>query len=260
MVRWAIWLIVLTVMFVVNGCGGGGKGGQPPPSGNHPPSVPVLLSPANASTATPTPTFKVKSEDPDGDQVKFEIEVVKGSETKRFETGFFASGSEATFTVPENQALSEGQWSWRAKAIDSKGAASGWSGTWTFTVQVMVDKTPPKISEYQINPTKLRFWGGEVTVSAVVNDPSGVERAWAVVQKPDGTSMEVSLSPAGGDSYRGTVQVGSNTRDDGKSLVYRVWLRARDRKGNETPQPGVPAEGLTVEVTAPLNPPQKPSL
>jgi hypothetical protein len=244
MVRWAIWLIVLTVMFVVNGCGGGGKGGQPPPSGNHPPSVPVLLSPANASTATPTPTFKVKSEDPDG----------------RFETGFFASGSEATFTVPENQALSEGQWSWRAKAIDSKGAASGWSGTWTFTVQVMVDKTPPKISEYQVNPTKLRFWGGEVTVSAVVNDPSGVERAWAVVQKPDGTSMEVSLSPAGGDSYRGTVQVGSNTRDDGQPLTYRVWLRARDRNGNETPQPGVPAEGLSVEVTAPLNPPQKPSL
>jgi hypothetical protein len=122
------------------------------------------------------------------------------------------------------------------------------------------DRTPPKISEYQVNPTKLRFWGGEVTVSAVVNDPSGVERVWAIVQKPDGTSMEVSLSPAGGDSYRGTVQVGSNTRDDGESLVYRVWLRARDRNGNETPQPGVPAEGLTVEVTAPLNPPQKPPL
>jgi hypothetical protein len=122
------------------------------------------------------------------------------------------------------------------------------------------DRTAPEISNPQVSPTKLRFVGGEVTISAVVNDPSGVERAWAVVQKPDGTSMEVSLSPAGGDSYRGTVQVGSNTRDDGKSLIYRVWLRARDRNGNETPQPGVPAEGLTVEVTAPLNPPQKPPL
>jgi len=99
-----------------------------------------------------------------------------------------------------------------------------------------------------------------VTISAVVRDPSGVERVWAVVQKPDGTSMEISLSPAGGDSYRGTMQVGSNTSDDGKSLVYHVLLRARDRNGNETPQPGVPTEGLTVEVTAPLNPPQKPSL
>jgi hypothetical protein len=122
------------------------------------------------------------------------------------------------------------------------------------------DRTAPEISNPQVSPTKLRFVGGEVTISAVVRDPSGVERVWAVVQKPDGTSMEVSLSPAGGDSYRGTVQVGSNTRDDGKSLVYHVLLRARDRNGNETPQPGVPAEGLTVEVTAPLNPPQKPPL
>jgi len=122
------------------------------------------------------------------------------------------------------------------------------------------DKMPPEISNLDANPKKLRFVGGEVTISAVVRDPSGVERVWAVVQKPDGTSMEVSLSPAGGDNYRGTVQVGSNTRDDGESLVYRVWLRARDRNGNETPQPGVPAEGLTVEVTAPLNPPQKPPL
>jgi hypothetical protein len=120
------------------------------------------------------------------------------------------------------------------------------------------DRTAPEISNPQVSPTKLRFVGGEVTISAVVRDPSGVERVWAVVQKPDGTSMEVSLSPAGGDSYRGTVQVGSNTRDDGKSLIYRVWLRARDRNGNETPQPGVPVGGLTVEVTAPLNPPEKP--
>ena len=122
------------------------------------------------------------------------------------------------------------------------------------------DRTAPEISNPQVSPTKLRFVGGEVTISAVVRDPSGVERVWAVVQKPDGTSMEVSLSPAGGDSYRGTVQVGSNTRGDGKSLVYHVLLRARDRNGNETPQPGVPTEGLSVEVTAPLNPPQKPSL
>jgi hypothetical protein len=122
-----------------------------------------------------------------------------------------------------------------------------------------VDKTPPEISNPDASPRKLRFLGGEVTISAVVRDPSGVERVWAVVQKPDGSLMEVSLSPAGGDSYQGMLQVGSNTRDDGQSLVYRVWFRARDGKGNETPHPGVPMEGF-VEVTAPLNPPPKPSL
>ncbi len=121
------------------------------------------------------------------------------------------------------------------------------------------DRKPPEISKLQVNPTKLRFVGGEVTISAVVRDPSGIGRVWAVVQKPDNTTMEVSLSHAGGDSYRGTLQVESNTRDDGQSLVYRVWLRARDRDGNETPQPGVPTEGLTVEVAAPLPPQEPPS-
>ena len=104
---------------------------------NRPPSIPTLLSPDDGSTVSPTPTFKVKSEDPDGDDVKFVLELRKGDEVKNFETGFFASGSEATFTVPSDQALSEGQWSWRARAIDSKGAVSDWSGTRTIQVTLV---------------------------------------------------------------------------------------------------------------------------
>jgi len=46
-----------------------------------------------------------------------------------------------------------------------------------------VNRTLPKISNYQVNPTKLRFGGGEVTISSVVSDPSGVASVWAVVQK-----------------------------------------------------------------------------
>jgi hypothetical protein len=104
---------------------------------NRPPSIPTLLSPADRAAVSPTLTFKLKSEDPDGDQVKFEIEVTKGSEKKTFTTGFVASGLEATFTVPSDQALSEGQWSWRARAIDSKGAASDWSNVQAFIVTSM---------------------------------------------------------------------------------------------------------------------------
>ena len=121
------------------------------------------------------------------------------------------------------------------------------------------DRTPPEISNYQASPTKLRFVGGEVTISAVVRDPSGVESVWAEVQKPDNTKIEVSLSLVGSDRYEGKFNTESNTRDDGQPLTYRVWLRARDKNGNETPQPGVPAEGLTVEVTAPLPPQEPPS-
>ena len=121
------------------------------------------------------------------------------------------------------------------------------------------DKTPPQITDFQVNPQQFRFTGGEVTISSVVRDDrSGVERVWAVVQKPDNTTMEVSLSLVGSDRYEGKFKIESNTRDDGQSLIYRVWLRARDRNGNETPQPGVPTDGLTVEVTAPLKPEEPP--
>ena len=121
------------------------------------------------------------------------------------------------------------------------------------------DNEPPQITDFQVNPQQFRFVGGDVTVSSVVRDDrSGVDRVWAVVQRPDNTTMEVPLSLVSGDRYEGKFKVESNTRDDGQPLTYRVWLRARDRNGNETPQPGVPAEGLSVEVTAPLNPPQKP--
>ncbi|MFA0783168.1 MAG: hypothetical protein YYHSYBAR_001559, partial [Candidatus Fervidibacter sacchari] len=94
--------------------------------------------------------------------------------------------------------------------------------------------------------------------SAVVSDASGIDRVWAVVQRPDGWKKEVTLSSNGDARYEGEFQVESNLRIDGQSLVYHVWVRARDRNGNETPQPGVPTDGLTVEVTAPLKPEEPP--
>ncbi|MEM2356061.1 MAG: hypothetical protein QXO00_07095 [Candidatus Bathyarchaeia archaeon] len=46
------------------------------------------------------------------------------------------------------------------------------------------DTTPPTISDVQVNPTSLRFFGGQVTISVQVEDPSGVDKVWSEVQKP----------------------------------------------------------------------------
>jgi len=148
-------------------------------------------------------------------------------------------------------------------------AMKGWI-KWAFVGLVLLiigcggggggDSTPPNVTDVQVNPQRLSFQGGSVKISAVVSDASGIDRVWAVVQRPDGWKKEVTLSSSGDARYEGEFQVESNLRIDGQSLVYHVWVRARDKKGNETPQPGVPTEGLTVEVTAPLNPPPKPSL
>jgi len=84
------------------------------------------------------------------------------------------------------------------------------------------------------------------------DEPSAEPRSRLVHQK-----REVKLSPAGDARYEGEFPVESNLSVDGQSVIYRVWVRARDMKGNETPEPGEPKDGRTVEVTAPLKP-QKP--
>lgn len=122
------------------------------------------------------------------------------------------------------------------------------------------DTNPPTISDVQVNPTQLpRFTGGEVTVSAQVTDSSGVAEVWAQVEKPDGTKERVTMNLAG-SVYQGTITVAANTRNDGQAQTYRVWVRARDGKGNETPEPGEPTGGVSFTVPAPLKPQDKPDL
>jgi hypothetical protein len=120
------------------------------------------------------------------------------------------------------------------------------------------DTTPPSISDVQVTPSQFRFAGGEATISAQVSDPSGVAEVWAEVQKPDGTRERVGMSSVGG-VYQGRYQIGANTNTNGRAQAYRVWVRARDGWGNETPSPGMPSSGVVVTVQAPMSPPSQPS-
>jgi hypothetical protein len=128
---------------------------------NHPPSIPVLLSPANNATVSPVPTFKLKSDDPDNDQVMFIMEVKQGSILKSFQTGFYSSGVEVTYS-DSRQPLIDGQWQWRAKARDKRGAESGWSEWKTFTVQSNLPDLVP--IDLKVTPDTVRL-GNKVTVS-----------------------------------------------------------------------------------------------
>lgn len=100
------------------------------------------------------------------------------------------------------------------------------------------------------------FTGGEAKISAQVSDPSGVAGVWAEVKKPDGAMVKVTMNLAG-EVYQGTIMAGANTRNDGVEETYKVWVRAKDAKGNETPESGEPSDGKEFAVPAPL-PPEKP--
>lgn len=122
------------------------------------------------------------------------------------------------------------------------------------------DTNPPTIVNVQVEPTKLtRFTGGEVTISAQVSDPSGVAIVWAEVQKPNGAMEKVTMSLTG-NVYQGTIKAGANTRNDGQDETYKVWVRAKDAKGNETPEPGEPPGGISFTVPALIPPPERPDL
>jgi WD40 repeat protein/methionine-rich copper-binding protein CopC len=110
-------------------------GRNPFTSSNRPPAVAVLLQPADGVTVSPTPTFRVGLSDPDGDQVKAIIEISDASGVVRtLETSLVASGSEASVSVPAEQPLAAGSYTWRARAQDSNGNLSDWSAARAFSV------------------------------------------------------------------------------------------------------------------------------
>lgn len=113
--------------------GGDNDGGDNPPT-NRPPSTPTLLAPSPNATTSATPTFKLQASDPDGDTLRYEIEVSVGHRQFNFALDSSASGAVACFQVPTAQALPAGAASWRARAIDSRNAASDWSEPQPFTV------------------------------------------------------------------------------------------------------------------------------
>jgi len=122
---------------------------------------------------------------------------------------------------------------------------------------VQQDQDPPTLNNLALTPGALRFPGGEVTITATVADPSGVEGVRATVTRPDQSSETVNLGDAGGGNYSGTFTAPANTRSNGVAASYPVNLRARDKAGNETPLPGLAAGAFRVN--APSAPPGEPS-
>lgn len=176
------------------------------------------------------------------------------------QNGPFLNIATTTLTTYEDTGLDPGKtYYYRVRAYDNAGNCSDYSNIASATTLPAVDTTPPNISDTQVNPQQLDFKGGEVTITARVYDESGVDSVWAKLKKPDGNEEQIDMSLEG-DYYQAKLTIPPNLRTDGKAETYQVWILAKDKKGNETSPPGIPTDGLSFSVLAPLPPPPTPDL
>ncbi|MEJ5252449.1 MAG: hypothetical protein HPY54_14795 [Chthonomonadetes bacterium] len=111
--------------------------------------------------------------------------------------------------------------------------------------------TPPVISNLQIQPSRLRFFGGQVTLSVNVSDQEGVRSVVLEVQKPDGSTSSVAMEAAGADTYRATVNLPPNV--GASTQQYGFVVRAEDMFGvTARSDPAVlEVEGISLPPGAP---------
>jgi WD40 repeat protein len=234
---------------------------------NRPPAVPELVAPADGATVSPTPTLRVRLSDPDNDPVQAVIEISDASGVVRtLETGFVASGSEASVSV--DPPLAAGSYSWRAWAKDSVGNASDWSNTRAFTVQPPPNNRPPAVPELvapadgaTVSPAptlRVRLSDPDndpVQAVIEISDASGVVRTLETGLVASGSEASVSVDPplaAGSYSWRARARDSTgNTSDWSNTRAFTVQPPPNNRPP-AVPELVAPADGATVSPTPTL--------
>ncbi len=134
----------------------------------------TLISPANGTTnLTITPTLSARHDDLDGDVGSVAFQLCSNSTCSAIASSTTNAGvaAGATTNWAISPALPQGtQYWWRAQTTDSSGAASAWSGIWTFTTTL-----GPTITDNQTGDlTWRRVNDGTYDVDFV--DPSALDR------------------------------------------------------------------------------------
>ncbi len=119
--KFIIKILGLAMIGSLTACGGGGDEPDTPPVENNPPTTPTQIYPANNELCIDNAvTFQWNaSTDPEGDAIKYTIEVAKSSSFSPVAESKTVTTTSTTISLEKGVA-----YYWRVKAVDSKNASS----------------------------------------------------------------------------------------------------------------------------------------
>lgn len=188
------------------------------------PAVPVLTSPANgAAINDTTPTFSWASA-PGAASYTLEYAMPFGT-GKVTRPGL----TDNSYTVPSSGSLADNTYYWRVRSVDNLGNLSGWSASWSFTVDTVVaapvlDTLPAETNEYRLLVT------GSAEASANVSFYFGETLSSATAKANENGRFSAEITLVEGQNVITAVATDVAGNRSQASAPKTVWYRPEMRK------------------------------
>ncbi len=149
-----------------------------------PPTVPILIAPSDGGTVTTSPAIFTWSVPSDANGIDhYDIEIS--------ETGVVYQASP---TLPQALApLPDGTFSWRVRASDPFGNASGWSASWTFTMDTGAETNPPTAPDLLLPADTLLTTDPATLLWSASQDDSGIAYYRVQIDTDSGFTVPILL-------------------------------------------------------------------
>ncbi len=183
---------------------------------NAPPSIPSIPSGPGAGRKKTAYTYTTSATDPYGDRIKYTFDWGDG---RTFVTNYAGSGKSVSATHSWDKT---GNYQIKAKAIDSKGASSGWSNIQT--IKVSRENSPPIKPRRPIGPSRGLI-GVSYLYSTFSKDPDG-DKLLYLFDWGDGTKSE------SGPVASGRSMVASHSWS--AAGTYQIKVKADDGNGGDS--------------------------
>lgn len=119
--------------------------------------APTQFVPEDGSTVSAAPTFQVRSSTAIAIPVSYQIEMNDGVTSRILTTSSANTGTSVTYYTPNDAGFAPGNYTWRARAVDSNGTPGAWSGWFNLVCSGGVD-TAGSVSQSAFNAMKNAGW------------------------------------------------------------------------------------------------------